>query len=111
MGALENIVSWLRKAWEFLHKEVPQWVKDLITEIGKILVRILGEVAETYITSIERKIIEMSGTNYSNEEKFNAVWSFAKTLLPKLSESDLDTLVQNLFKRLKEMGISIRLRH
>lgn len=106
MNLAEGIVKALRTAWDFLNKDVPQWLTDLLGTIGEILFDILKVAGQAYITQIEDKIMEISKTypDASGDEKFNLVWEFAHTLLPIWKESRLDTLLQNLFIKLKEAG-------
>ena len=99
-----GIVDALRKAWEFLHKEVPEWLTELCTKIGEIVFGFLSEVGKTYIDQLIGKIVSTKDEypDATGEKKFNIVWDFAKSLLPNYSESKLDTIIQNLFIKLKE---------
>lgn len=98
------VVRWLRGAWAFLNRPVPRWVYQLVQVIAGVLMELLKGVAKEYIGTLEAKIIEMGKTNYSNDEKFLAVWKLAHDLLPAWKESEVDTLVQNLYFKLKKVG-------
>lgn len=103
---LQGIVSALQRAWEFLNQDVPEWLTELCTTIGRIVFSLLKAVGQEYIRQIEDKIIATS-VDYSDktsEEKFSIVWDFAHELLPSWKESKLDTLIQNIFIMLKEVG-------
>lgn len=102
-----GIVDMLRKAWEFLNQDIPEWLIELSTAIGKIIFSLLNMAGQAYIEQIKAKIIEIDKLypNATGEEKFNLVWDFAYTLLPAWKESKLDSLIQNLFADLKEVGL------
>ena len=101
-----GIVEHLRKAWEFLHKPVPRWLRNICVTIGEIVFMLIEGAGKEYIQKIENYIIETSETyaTMSGDEKFNHVWDFAHKLLPEWKESDLDGLIQSLFLKLKNSG-------
>ena len=101
-----GIVDSLRKAWEFLNKDVPEWLVELCTKIGEILFGFLSSVGQAYINQLIDKIVATKNDypNSTGEEKFNIVWDFAKTLLPNYKENEIDNIIQNLYSMLKKEG-------
>jgi len=102
----QGIVDALRKAWIFLNQDVPEWLTDLCSAIGKIIFSLLHQIGQAYVNQLIDKIIETKDKypNATGEEKFNIVWDFAKTLFPEMAENKIDCIIQNLFSKLKVEG-------
>lgn len=96
-------VKWVQLLYDFF-KDPPEWFEDICEGIGRIVFSLIKGVGENYIRQIESKVIEISKTysSASGDEKFNLVWDFAHTLLPSWKESDLDTIIQNIYIWLKK---------
>ena len=99
----ESIVHSLRVAWNFLNQPIPQWLKNICTTIAEIVFSLLKQAGKEYLSQIESKIEEIAKDypDLSGDEKFLKVWDFAHTLLPDWKESSIDTVIQNLFIKLK----------
>lgn len=97
-------VEGLRIAWDFLNTPVPRWLIEMCTKIGELVFSLLKAAGQVYIIKIEEMIIETKDKypNASDEEKFKIIFDFAKVLLPMWKDSKIDTLIQNLFIKLKD---------
>ena len=102
-----GIVLGLRKAWGFLTQPIPAWLMNLCTQIGKIIFTLFQKAAQDYVNLIMEKIVSIDKMcdDLSNDQKFGRVWDYAKELLPEWKESDIDTLIQSLFAKLKDEGV------
>lgn len=108
MGNFANmIVVLLRKVWGFLQSP-PAWFKALCEAIGEIVFHLLKLAGKDIIALVEEEIIRVQ-QKYGNDEdsnsKFDRVWDFARKILPQsFQESEIDTLIQSIFIKLKKAG-------
>lgn len=81
----------------------PDWLKILVKEIWEIIWAIILSVGKEYIRQLEAKIIEVAQDNsLSNQQKFDKVFSYAKSIGIALSDSSLRLLIETLVSLLKK---------
>lgn len=97
--------SIFQKAADWL-KIPPAWFRAMCSIIGQLVFALLKNAGQEYVKKIEGKILEINKQypTATNEDKFRLVWGFAHDLLPAWKESNIDTLIQNIFLSLKDAG-------
>ena len=100
MGKLQKIYDWFDK-WT-----TPRWLKNLLGQVQEILISILTEIGKDYLDQLETKIIETAREgNFSNKEKFEEVFRFARSIGIEIKDNLLNTLINSLVSRLKKIGV------
>ena len=84
--------------------KTPLWLKIFLAEVQKVLIATLLNIGREYLVKLENKIIEVAGTNMSNKDKFNAVYTYGKIQFPNIKESVLNALIEMLVLTLKSKG-------
>ena len=103
MNIFQKAYNWIKGVnW-------PSWLKPVIQQLNDLMVAILLNVTQQYISFIKEKIIEASSlNNMSNSEKFEYVFKQAKAALftfgITLKDNELDLIVQYLVSLLKKQG-------
>lgn len=93
-----------QKVYNFFDTLDSTWIGDFLRVVGKILASFLERAGAAYIGEISEKILSTQDAyaGASGDEKFGIVFDFAHTLLPEWKESELDTLIQTIFMKLKD---------
>ena len=94
----------LKRIYGLCQKEVPQWFYNVCDKIQKIIIDLLWKAGSQYLEMIEAEIKRVDKLDLSNIEKYEMVYGFAKTNMPDWPEWKIDTIIQNLFAKLKEQG-------
>ena len=83
----------------------PLWLRNLLQELNNLMLIILKEAGKAYITYIKTLIIEASGMQISNKEKFEYVYKHAtKKALSmgiELKDAQINALIEFLLNKLK----------
>ena len=94
-----------QKIYDFFKNiETPEWLADILKKLQDIIIEILLDVGKQYLDAITAKIIEVGNTDMPNEEKFKAIFAYARKELPlvKLKDSHLNLLIELLVSRCKK---------
>ena len=88
--------------WSWLKNIVlPAWLKTILSAIWEVLKSIFLQVGKDAVDKIKAKIIEVSTMSVPNDQKFQLVFDYAKSLLPLMKESALNLLIEALVNQLK----------
>ena len=81
----------------------PRFLKMLFKNLYLILTRVFLMVGQGYMESIQAEVIRVSDIKtLSGEQKFKAVFAFAKREAPKLKDSYINLLIETLVTQLKQ---------
>lgn len=89
--------------------QAPSWLKALIAEMNTLMMVILKEATQAYITYLKAKIIEAAQNQvWTPREKFDYVFKEAKKgfsqFAVSLKDNELNTLINYLVSILKTKG-------
>lgn len=87
--------------------KTPDWLRDLLQEIQDVFVAFCIQIGKDYLTDLKNKIIEVSNTDLSNEDKFQAVFNYARDRFIgiNIKDSALQLIIQYLVVKLKQQGL------
>lgn len=92
----QKSANWLKKI------TFPNWLKLMIKEIWDIVYAIFLSVGKEYIRQLETKIMEVAQDNtLTNEQKFNIVFKYARTIGITIKDSALRLLIEAIVLYLK----------
>ena len=80
------------------------WMKAILQFILSHLKTVLVQVGKEVYDRVKAKIVEVSGMQITNKEKFDLVFKYAKGLLPEIKDSALNLLIESLVNQLKVRG-------
>jgi len=96
-------MKFFQKPYDFLRNLVaPLWLERLIKELNDIILGILYEVGKGAISAIKDKIVEVSQEDITSKKKFDKVFKFGKELIPSITDSALNLLIEVLVSTLKQ---------
>lgn len=93
-----SILTWL--------KELVQqaWFQALLNSVINAFKKTVTTMGQNVIVQIKAKIVEVSSTNMSGQEKMKAVLDYAISIAPSVGESSLRFLIESLIQDLKSNG-------
>ena len=97
--------SVFQKAYDWIGGiKTPAWLVELLSALQEIILSIALDIGKQYMDAIKTKIVEVAGTDMSNEEKFKAVFNYAREqlLLIKITDAQLNLLIEFFVNLLKK---------
>ena len=89
------------KSWR-----TPEWARGLLQFLNDLIMRILIQLGEEVLHRVREKIIILGrDDSMTNRQKFNAVYSYIKELVPDISERYANLLIETLYNELREDGV------
>ena len=85
--------------------QAPKWFVALMGDIQSIFLETLYQIGKGQMELIKAKIVEVANSNLSSEDKFKAVFEYAKGINIEVKESVLNALINALVLGLKNKGI------
>ena len=95
MGLLQKIYDGIKGF------KTPSWLKTILQQVQDILITIALQVGREYLNDLQKKMIEVSQSDISNEEKFRQVFDYGKMKFAGIKDSYLNLLIEVLVNRLK----------
>lgn len=104
-------MNWVQKIYNSIRDwKLPLWARTLLQSLNDIIITILKETGKAYIDFLKNKIIEAAQhSDWSNEKKFDYVFSEAKAGLMSFSialrDSEIRALIEFLVNSLKKSSV------
>jgi len=90
------------KLWKwFLGLFKTAWFKAFLMFAVERLKKIFEQVGKEAYEKIRAKVIDVASLNISNTEKLKAVFKYVKELVPALSDSAVNYLIESIIQDLK----------
>jgi hypothetical protein len=87
------------KAWE-----APKWFTDLMAECQAAFLAALYQIGKDQMNAIKDKVIEVAGSDMSNDDKFKSVFNYVKSINISIKDSVLNALINAIVLALKNKG-------
>lgn len=98
-------ITIFQKAYDAIKKwQAPKWFSDLMGEAQAVFLATLYQIGKAQMEAIKDKVIEVAGSNMSNEDKFKAVFNYAKSINISIKDSVLNALINAIVLALKNKG-------
>lgn len=102
-------MSIFQKAYDAIKSwQAPQWLRKILQDLNDLMISILRETGEAYISYLKEQIIIASKEDWTPEEKFRYVFKQAKTsfvtFAVRLKDNELNSLINSLVSLLKCQG-------
>lgn len=96
-------VKFVQKIIDAIYKiKAPQWYVDLMAKMEKVVWEAFVKFTKEEVELIKAKIEEVAKEDIDGKEKFAKVFEFCKAEIKDKSDSDLDTIIQNIYMALRD---------
>jgi len=106
MAKMTSSVKWLQKIIDKIQSiEAPKWYVDLMGDMQSVFLNVLYQIGKAQLEAIKSKVIEVAESNLSNEDKFKAVFDYARSIKINLKDSVLRALIEAIVVSLKQKKV------
>jgi len=99
-------VKWVQKIIEKIQGiKAPAWYVDLMGDMQDVFLNVLYQIGKEQLEAIKNKVIEVAESEVSNEEKFQKVFDYARTIRINLKDSVLRALIEAIVVSLKRKKV------
>ena len=104
MNPFQSAYDWIKNL------KTPQWLKLLLAQLQELMISMLVQAGQAYITYLKSKILEAAQhSDWSNEKKFDYVFDAAKggfvEFAITLKDSELNVIINFLVAQFKKSGV------
>lgn len=98
-------ITIFQRAYDWIKKQTaPKWFVSLMADVQSIFLEMLYQIGKAQLEAIKAKIMEVAQTDMKPEQKFKAVFDYAKNINIDIKDSVLNTLINALVLGLKNKG-------
>ena len=98
MNLWQKVYNWLDSL------KTPEWLKVILGELQDILVSVLLQTSQVFISQLEQQIIAVNDKYPDNKQKFEAVYKWTMSQGQGLKDSAVNLLIETCVARLKAKG-------
>ncbi len=99
-------ITWVQKLYDKIKAwSAPPWFVALMGDVQSIFLETLYQIGKAQMEAIKVKIIDVASSDMTNEDKFKAVFKYAKGININIKDSVLNALINAIVLALKNKGI------
>lgn len=95
MGLFQSMYDWIKNI------KTPAWLKAILQELQDIMVEVALQIGKDMLSRAQAKVIELSKSGLTNEEKIREFSKFMKKEIPGLKDSYINLLREVIVVRFK----------